>query len=105
MTKAGVAMSTDHLVDTFAVRIMLTRAVVLDILDLAYFTKESHAFVDAMNDALQSTFGADYSYRTVSKTHKVTNMDTGVIDGNSYLSFSFERRALIDQPHGRKDPE
>jgi len=93
-------MSTDHLVDTFAVRITLTRAVVLDILDLAYFTKETHAFVDAMNDALQSTFGADYSYRIVSKTHKITNMVTGVVDGNSYLTLSFERRAPIDEPHG-----
>jgi hypothetical protein len=85
-------MSIDLLADTFVLQIKLTRAVMLHILDIAYFLKASHAFVDAMDDSIQRTFGADYSYHTVSKTHKITDIDTRVIDHDSYVSFTFERR-------------
>jgi hypothetical protein len=84
-------MRTDVLVDTFELQIKLTHAIVLAILNDGSFSKDSRAFVDALDAAVQRTFGADHSYRMVSRTHRITNVATGVIDGTSYLTLSFER--------------
>src|SRR5215212_10139964 len=84
-------MSTDVLVDTFELQIKLTHAIMLAILNYGYFGRDSHAFVEAIDDAVQRTFGVDYSYGMVSRTHKITNVATGVINGKSYLTLSFER--------------
>lgn len=84
-------MCTDVLVDTFELHIKLTHAIMLAILNYGYRGRDSQAFVDAMDDAVQRTFGADHSYAIVSRTHKITAVATGIIDGNSYLTLSFER--------------
>src|SRR4051794_20633256 len=84
-------MATDLLVDTFVLYIKLTPEIVLAILNHGSFGKDSRAFVDAMNDAVQCTFGTDHSYRMVSRTHGITNVATGVIDGTPYLTLLFER--------------
>jgi hypothetical protein len=62
-------MRTDLLVDTFELQIKLTHAIMLAIVN----------------------FCADHSYRVVSRTHRITNVATGVTDGTSYLTLSFER--------------
>lgn len=84
-------MTTDLLVDTFVLQVKLTPAIVLAILDYGRFGRDAYAFVKAVDDAVQRTFGADCSYGMVSRRYRLTNVATEVIGGQSYLTLSFER--------------
>ena len=84
-------MHTELLVETFELQIKLTHAIMLAILNDGYLGRDAHAFVDALAAAVQRTLGADYSYGLVSRTYRITNVATGVIDGTSYLTLSFEQ--------------
>jgi hypothetical protein len=54
-------MRTALLIDTLVLQIKLTHAIMITVLNHGYLGRDSQAFVDAMDDAVQRTFGTDYS--------------------------------------------
>jgi len=84
-------MEAELPVETFAVRVLLTDAVLLDLMDYSYTGQHSQVYLDALATEVTSTLGDGYSYEQVRATYGILKTEVIYSDGQMYMFVHFDR--------------
>jgi hypothetical protein len=84
-------MESEQFLDTFMLRIELTDAILLDLLNYSYSGQHSHTYLDALDEAVKSRFGSAYSYRQICETYTITKTETAHSSHQMYLIVLFDK--------------
>jgi hypothetical protein len=84
-------MESELPVETFAVRVLLTDAVLRDLLDYSYSGQHSYVYLDALEKEVARTFGSRYSYQQVCEMYTMLKTEVAYSDNQMYMIAHFER--------------